>query len=86
MATKNGIVGDIGFVVAGGLLGAGIALLFAPQSGKRTRQELLHLGKVARNKSEGMLLEVCHQADKLGDEVRAFVQAGKGYLDKITAA
>ncbi len=76
----------IAFIVAGGLIGAGIALLFAPQSGKRTREDLLHLGKVAKNKSEGMLLEVCHQADRLSDEVKAFVKAGKGYLDKIVAA
>ena len=86
MATKNGLKGDIAFVVAGGLLGAGLALLFAPQSGKRTRQDLLYLGKVAKNKSEGMLLEVSRQADRLTDEVRAFVKAGKGYLGKITAA
>ena len=85
MATKKQLIGDVAFVVAGGVIGAGIALLFAPQSGKRTRQDLAHLGKVAKNKSEGMLLEVAHQADKLTDEVRAFVKAGKGYLDKIVA-
>jgi gas vesicle protein len=29
---------NVGFFVAGGLIGAGLALLFAPKSGKETRQ------------------------------------------------
>ena len=40
--------------VAGGLLGAGMALLLAPQSGRRTRRDIVHLGKMAKKKSEQM--------------------------------
>ena len=38
--------------ILGSLAGAGIALMFAPQSGKRTREDLRYWGKVIRIKSE----------------------------------
>ena len=86
MANKHGIVNDIAFVAAGGLIGAGIALLFAPQSGKQTRQDLAYFGKVAKNRSERMLLEVRHKANKLTDEMKSAVESGKGYFQKMAGA
>ena len=45
--------------VAGGMIGAGIALLYAPQSGERTRQEM-------RERAERTIIK----AQKLEDEIK----------------
>jgi gas vesicle protein len=84
MRAKNGLFGDIAFVAAGGLIGAGIALLLAPQSGKQTRQDLLYYGKIAKNRSERIALDVGHKAQKLNNELRDAVTTGKDYLQRIT--
>ena len=52
METPDKKVHPAAAFVVGGLVGAGLALLFAPQSGRRTRQEIRYLGKVIKNKSE----------------------------------
>ena len=64
--------------VAGSLIGAGIALLLAPQSGKKTRRDIVHLGKVARNKAEALQLELRHVCDDWADKVVEEVQVGLG--------
>lgn len=56
-------------LLIGGAIGAGVALLLAPQSGKRTRRELRHLGKKALNKSAAIGMEVRNSIDNLVDEV-----------------
>lgn len=51
-------------LVAGGIIGAGAALLFAPQSGKKTRRDLVRYVKKARQKAEGVVDEFsAHVAD-----------------------
>ncbi len=55
---RNGKVTNITLLAIGGLIGAGTAILLAPQSGKKTRRDIVHLGKVARNRSEKVLLDV----------------------------
>jgi len=44
--------------VLGSLAGAGIALILAPQSGKRTREDLRYWGRVVKVKSEKAQLEL----------------------------
>lgn len=39
-------------MVAGGIIGAGVALLFAPQSGEKTRRELYRGAKRIKSKTE----------------------------------
>lgn len=41
MATRNGAIGIISAFAVGGLVGAGLALLFAPQSGDATRRKII---------------------------------------------
>ncbi len=53
------------FLEVGSVIGAGAALLFAPQSGAKTRRNLLHFGKLARNRSERILLDLGHRTTKL---------------------
>ena len=64
--------------VAGRLLGAGIALLLAPQSGKKTRRDIVHLGKITKNKAEALQLQLCHACEDWTDKVMEEVQEGIG--------
>jgi gas vesicle protein len=63
MARKlNNVMTDALFLVGGGIVGAGMALLLAPQSGRKSRKEITRLSrsmgrqsdKVIRNISESM--------------------------------
>jgi len=56
--------------VAGALLGAGVALLFAPQSGRKTRRDLCHFAEKTRNKVEAAQIEWRHSIENIvGDAV-----------------
>ena len=76
MENNNSKFIPIASFVAGSLLGAGIALLVAPQSGKKTRREIVHLGKVAKNKAEAIQLQLRHACDDWTDKVMEEVQEG----------
>ena len=39
----------------GGMVGAGVALLFAPESGRKTRKKVRHLAEDALEKAEGCI-------------------------------
>ena len=52
-------------LLAGALLGAGIALLFAPQSGQRTRRDIRHFAKKVGNKAEAARIELQHSIDNI---------------------
>jgi gas vesicle protein len=65
MQIVNGRAKDVAFLAIGSLIGAGAALLFAPQSGVKTRRDLLHFGKVARNRSERLFLNLGHRTTKM---------------------
>ncbi len=53
------------FLAVGSVIGAGAALLFAPQSGTKTRRDLLHFGKLARNRSERILLDLGRKTSRM---------------------
>lgn len=65
MQTLNGKAKDVALLAIGGLIGAGAAILFAPQSGRRTRRDILHLGKLARNRSERVLLDLGQRTSRM---------------------
>ena len=58
MATRNNAVGIITAFTLGGLVGAGLALLFAPQSGEKTRRKIIEVVEDARE-------EISDYADKI---------------------
>src|SRR5436309_14777206 len=74
--------------VVGSLLGAGIALLLAPQSGRKTRRDILYLGKMAKNKSEQIQLEMGHAINNLVEGISETdedgIERGREWTDKTT--
>jgi gas vesicle protein len=55
--------------VIGGLIGAGVALLMAPQSGHETRSMLRNRGEEIRDKASDLAHEKSHQAHKAIDDI-----------------
>ena len=56
-------------VVAGAILGAGAALLFAPQSGRETRKDIRRFARKAGKKIEGAAGEVAERVEEMADAV-----------------
>ena len=56
-------------VLAGAILGAGVALLVAPQSGKETRRDITKYARQARRKVEGVAGEVAESVSDMADVV-----------------
>jgi len=81
MADKNtrATVGAM-MLIAGGVIGAGMALLFAPQSGRRTRRHLARYSRKARNQAEEMVkdaaVSITEVIEDLGDKTSEFVERG----------
>lgn len=56
-------------VLTGMVLGAGVALLFAPQSGERTRKDVARLAKKARRRVEGAAGEFAESVSGMVDDI-----------------
>jgi len=65
MMNGNGNTKYLAWLATGSVVGAGLALLFAPQSGKQTRRDVRYLGKTVRHRSKKAFLEAGHQKDRL---------------------
>jgi gas vesicle protein len=69
-------------LTAGALLGAGVALLLAPQSGKDTRKNLARYAKKTGRKAEGVVGEfadsVSSMVDAVGEKAEGILGQGKG--------
>ncbi len=76
MEARNEKLNGVLLFVAGSLLGAGLALVLAPQSGRRTRRDIVHLGKMAKKKSEQIQLEMRHAIDDLVEDISEKMQEG----------
>jgi gas vesicle protein len=59
----------------GGLIGAGVALLLAPKSGRETREKIKELTGEARGKAEEVI-------EQLKGKVTSAVEKGKGVLEE----
>jgi gas vesicle protein len=68
-------------VIAGGVIGAGLALLFAPQSGCRTRKDILRYSKKARNKADEVVddlaANVSNLVEAIGEKTEDLIETGK---------
>ena len=82
MADRHNSATTVGamMLVAGGVIGAGVALLFAPQSGERTRRDIARRSRKARNQTEKMVREaaesVTELVEDLGDKTSDLVDRG----------
>ena len=75
---NNALVGGL-LLVAGGIIGAGVALLFAPQSGERTRKDISRYARKARRKAEGVVEEF---SDTVSEMVETVTDKAEDILDK----
>jgi gas vesicle protein len=69
-------------ILAGGIVGAGLALLFAPQSGQRTRKDLLRYAKKTKHRAgeavDDLSANICDLVDSIGDKTDDLLEKGKG--------
>jgi len=76
---NTAVVGAM-MLVAGGVIGAGLALLFAPQSGRRTRRQIGRYAKKVRNETEEKIRDaaqaVNEMVDELGEKTAGLVERG----------
>lgn len=66
-------------MVAGGIIGAGLALLFAPQSGQRTRRDIVKCAKKAKTRADDAVEDL---ADSISDLVETIGDKTEDLLDK----
>ncbi|MBL0226517.1 MAG: YtxH domain-containing protein [Geobacteraceae bacterium] len=68
-------------ILAGGIVGAGLALLLAPQSGQRTRKDILRYAKKTKGRAEEAVEDlsetVSDLVDALGDKTDDLLEKGK---------
>jgi gas vesicle protein len=68
-------------VFAGGVIGASLALLFAPQSGNKTRKDILRYSKKARNRADEVVgdlaANVATLVETIGDKTDELMDKGK---------
>src|SRR5512145_1525228 len=72
--------------LAGGLIGAGLALLFAPVSGTEARKRIADLAGDVKRKAEGMAGEMKGRVESFVDEeksvIKAAYEAGREAMEK----
>ena len=76
---NNATVGAL-MLVAGGVIGTGLALLFAPQSGRKTRRKIARYGRKVRPEAEEMVREtsqsVSEMPEDLGERTSEMIDRG----------
>ena len=68
-------------IVAGGIIGAGLALMFAPQTGERTRRDIVRYAKRTRQRAgeaaEDLSDNISDLVDSISDKTDEIVEKGK---------
>ena len=70
MSRDGGSVDFLAGFIVGGLVGAAVALIFAPQSGDETRARLRERGIELRDSAEGLSAEARKRAEELAGGVQ----------------
>ena len=76
--SKGAVVGAL-MLVAGGIIGAGIALMYAPQSGKKTRKDVSRFGKKMKRTADAVVDEF---ASSVSEMVETVSERAEDILDK----
>ena len=66
----------------GALVGAGLALLFAPQSGRKTRAQISDLAEDAVDKAQDLGLDAMQTFEKARSRGEKWVGQAKEYVDE----
>ena len=78
---RNAVAKVASGLIAGTIIGAGVALLYTPQSGKATRRDILYYTKKGRRKAKRILEDfsdtVSDMVDTLGENTMSVVEKGK---------
>lgn len=61
---------DVMMLVGGGVVGAGLGLMFAPHSGAKSRKKMVRMGKMMSNKSDRMMRDLSDRASDLADTMQ----------------
>lgn len=68
-------------MIAGGIMGAAVALLFAPQSGERTRREIGRRARKLKVRADEAVEDISDNisdlVEKIGDKTEDMVDKGK---------
>lgn len=68
-------------LVAGGIIGAGLALLYAPQSGEKTRRDLCRSARKVKTRAdeavEDLADNITDLVDSIGDKTDDLLERGK---------
>lgn len=80
-----GVYCVVSFLI-GATVGGGIALLTAPKSGKRTREQLKRMAGDVQEKAEGYYDEVKDKAAEATEKVQDYYQEAKRRVDSTVAA
>jgi len=68
-------------IAAGGVIGAGLALLFAPQTGRETRKDIVRYAKKARHKTDEAVEELASNVNSMvetiGEKTDELVERGR---------
>ena len=82
---KNGKMNTIGAIASVGIIGAGLALLFAPKSGRKTRRSLAHMGRKAQKRAEFYRSEIAdgieHAFQNIRDDVKSCAAESKNWTE-----
>jgi len=69
-------------LLGGAVLGAGIALLYAPQSGRRTRSKIKELGEDAEEMAQEMLAKAEQEVERLKHKAQEWGTRGKDFIEE----
>lgn len=68
-------------LVAGGIIGAGMALLFAPQSGERTRRDICRSARRVKSRADEKVEDlsdtISDLVESIGDKTEELMEKGK---------
>jgi gas vesicle protein len=81
----SGICCVLSFLI-GAMVGGGIALLAAPKSGERTREQLKRMAGDAKEKAEGYYDEMKDKATEATEQVQGYYQEAKRTVESTVDA